>query len=252
MKIESVLVVDPAPRTDARLLSFLESVPEVHRVRSCRTPDDAFTALREEETDLVFLDVRLLDDACVAAGDRSPWEEIPPAVFLSDSAQDAVRAFECNAVDFLVRPVGDDRFRQAFERARLRIGGQSLTRARDGLEGVLEVVLRYRRPPGYLIVEKGERMEVLPTARIDWMESEGNYVRLHRGDATFLVRGTLTSILQRLESERFLQIHRAYAARVESIREIRKLFNGRLQVVLRDGTELPVSRRYARRLPVIR
>lgn len=251
MRIETVLVADDEPLARERLRALLESIPEVREIRECRDGEETVAALREGGADLLFLDVQMPGLDGLQVLDALRRRELPPVVFVTAYDHYALEAFERHAVDYLLKPFDDERFHEAFERARRRLESDDLARIRDGLDGVLQVVQRYREPPAHVIVEKGERLVVVPTGRIDWMESEGNYVRLHAGDTSYLVRGTLGSVRDRLKSERFLQIHRAYVVAVDSVREIQRLFNGRYRVLLRDGTELPVSRRYARRLPVL-
>ena len=173
---------------------------------------------------------------------------IPHIVFVTAYDEHAVNAFEVHAVDYLLKPFAPDRFARALERVKERVR----SRRDDGLDRRLREVLAQARPStAYLerlLVPDGARSVLLDVARIDWIEAEHNYVRLHVGQGSHLVRGTLAALEERLDPTRFIRIHRSRIVNAERIREIHPWSHGDQLVVLHDGTELMMSRRYRGRL----
>jgi two-component system LytT family response regulator len=247
-----VLVVDDEPLARRRIVALLRRRPEVGGISEAGDGDVAVAALRQGGIDLVFLDVQMPGRDGLTVARAIGADQLPAVVFVTAFDQYAVAAFELAAVDYLLKPFDDDRFSEAFERARRRLGGDSLATFRDRLS-VLFGGARERIPAsaGHITVEKAGRIVVLPVSDIDWIQAADNYVELHARGDTFLVRNTLTSAAERLPSPPFLRIHRAVVVNADRIAHIETLANGEYSVILQDGTRLPLSRRYRRRLPTL-
>lgn len=243
-----VLIVDDEPPARAKVRRYLVGDPEFEVVGEAGSGTEAVEAVARLEPDVVFLDVQMpgLDGFGVVAAldDGAP---LPHVVFVTAYDAYAVRAFEVHAVDYLLKPVGPDRFAQALERLKDRLRGRG-----DDLDRRLRDLLAAApaRPPYLerLLVRDGERSLLLDVARIDWIEADRNHVRLHADGASHLVRGTITALEARLDPARFIRIHRSRMVNAERIREIHPWSHGDQLVVLRDGTELIMSRRYRDRL----
>jgi two-component system, LytTR family, response regulator len=157
----------------------------------------------------------------------------PAVIFVTAYDQYAVRAFDVRALDYLLKPIDRRRFQTALDRAR-----EHLRKSEP-------------RPPGVLtrlLVRSGDRMQVLKIDDVDWVESADNYVKLHALGQTHFLRETLTHLRSRLDPARFVRIHRSAVVNVDRIRSLYPLFHGDQMVVLHDGTELPLSRRYRQEL----
>lgn len=267
-----VLIVDDEPPARAKVRRFLARDPEVEVIGEAGSGTEAVEAIRRLAPDVVFLDVQMpgmdgfgvvealqrsaregngpgtmpsLHDASATAGKSAA---IPHIVFATAYDEYAVNAFEVHAVDYLLKPFGPGRFERALERVKER----ARSRRDDDLDRRLREVLAQARPrPAYLerlLVPDGTRSVLLDVARIDWIEAEGNHVRLHVGRASHLLRGTLTALEERLDPARFIRIHRSRIVNADRIREIHPWSHGDQLVILDDGTELMMSRRYRDRL----
>jgi two-component system LytT family response regulator len=216
-------------------------------VAECRNGREAIEAVRGFRPDLLFLDIRMpgIDGFDVVRA-LAP-EECPYIIFVTAHDRHAVRAFEVHALDYLVKPIDDQRFERALRRA-----ADMIRRDQDGELGrrIRRAVGELRSDPAptpapvvdrYPIREKG-KISLVRHVDIDWVGAEGDYVRLHAGARSWLVRSTLASVADRLGRRRFLKIHRSTLVNVDRIVEIQSLENGDGTVVLRDGTELRMSR----------
>ena len=243
-----VLIVDDEPPARARVRRHLAADPEFEVVGEAGSGTEAVEAVARLEPDVVFLDVQMpgLDGFGVVTA-LDAGGTLPHVVFVTAHDEYAVRAFEVHAIDYLLKPFREQRFTQALERVKERLRGRGddvASRLRDLLAGI-------GSRPDYLeriLVRDGERSVLLDVTRIDWIEAERNHVRLHVGEASHLVRGTITALEGRLDPARFLRIHRSRIVNVERIREIHPWSHGDQLIVLRDGTELIMSRRYRDRL----
>lgn len=265
MKIRT-LVVDDEPLARRRLARLLEAEPGVEVIGVCAGGREAVDAIRADRPDLVFLDVQMpeLDGFGVLA--EVGAERLPSIVFVTAYDRYALQAFEVHALDYLLKPYTPARLSAAVQRASRQRHAPASETLR--LAELLEHLDRERRelarkldvapapapaaPPaahtGRLLVKDGERMFFVPVERVDWLEAEGNYVRLHCGREAHLVRGTLGGMEEQLDARRFTRIHRSTIVNVDRVKEVRPWFAGDYQVKLQDGTELRLSRRYRDRL----
>jgi two-component system LytT family response regulator len=180
--------------------------------------------------------------------------ELPAIVFVTAFDQYAVRAFDVHAVDYLLKPYDTARFREAFERAKERID----TRTRSEEDQRLRTLLRdYLSVDGNgdgrdhldrVAVKVDGVLRIVRTADIDWWETDGNYVRLHVGPSSHLIRATATSIESQLDPKQFLRIHRRYIVNIDRVVEVQPWFGGDSIVLLKGGAKLRLSRTYRERL----
>ena len=247
MKIRT-LIVDDEPIARERLRALLVAEAAVEIVGECRDGNEAVAAIRRERPDLVFLDVQIpeLDGFGVVKALES--ERLPAVVFVTAYDQYALQAFEVHAVDYLLKPFDEERFRLALGRARKTVEAQ----LGDGVNDRLLALLKDLKPePQFLerfVVRSSGRLFFLRTDEIDWVESSGNYVCLHAGKESHLVRETMSALESRLDPTQFIRIHRTAIVRIDQIKELYPLFHGEYEVALRDGTRLTFSRSYRDRL----
>ena len=249
MKIRT-LIVDDEPLARERMRTLLEAEADITIVGECRDGREAVEAIKRESPDLVFLDVQIPELDGFQVIEAIGAEAAPAIVFVTAYDQYALQAFEVHAVDYLLKPFDEERFHRALGRARE-------ARARDPGEvssKLLSLLQELKAPPGYmerLVVKSAGRLFFLRTEEIEWVESAGNYVCLHVRGESHLLRETMTGLESRLDPSRFARIHRTAIVNIDQIKELQPLFHGEYQVVLRDGTELTLSRGYRDRLQAV-
>ena len=252
----TVIVVDDENIARRRLVRLLEETGEVKLVAECAGGRDAVARIQALQPDMVFLDVQMPDLDGFGVLQELDHTPLPAIVFVTAFDQYAVRAFDVHAVDYLLKPYDTGRFRDAFARARERIE----TRARSDEDARLRSLLRdylaedSRSSGGgreYLdrvAVKVDGVRRIVRTGDIDWWETDGNYVRLHVGASSHLIRATATSIEGQLDPRQFLRIHRRYIVNIDRVAEVQPWFGGDSIVLLRGGTKLRLSRTYRERL----
>ena len=242
------LVVDDEPIARERILALLQQENDVEVIGQCADGVQAVSAIQQQSPDLVFLDVQM--PGCDGFGviQNIGADRMPTVVFVTAYDEYALRAFEVHALDYLLKPFGKDRFQETLKHAR-----ESLERRRAGDLGRRLLALVHDLKPEQqrldrLVVKSGGRVFFLRTDEIDWIEAAGNYVRLHLGEESHLFRETMNGMESRLDSRRFVRIHRSRIVNTERIKELQPWFNGEYVVILRNGTRLTLSRGYREKL----
>ncbi|HKA87894.1 MAG TPA: LytTR family DNA-binding domain-containing protein [Haliangiales bacterium] len=233
-------IVDDEPLARRRLRELCAREPDVEVVGEAGDGAAAVAAIRATRPDLLFLDVHIpeLDGFGVLA--RLPGA-VPAIVFVTAYDEYALRAFEVAALDYLLKPFDGARFQAMLRRARAALGSDE---GRARLEAILGALGR----PRLLAVKDDGRVQLVRADEIDWIEAADNYVCVHAGRDTHILRATLTAVEGRLDPSRFARIHRSTVVALDRIRELRPATRNEVVAVLRDGTRLPVSRTYAGRL----
>ena len=247
MTIRAV-IVDDEPLARRRIRSLLVEAGDVEVVAECANGRKAIQAIEASPPDLLFLDIQMPEvdgfDVLRAIG----VGHVPVVIFVTAYDQFALRAFEAHALDYLLKPFDDERFGAALQRARERIRQQQ----GGDLDGQLRALLQeVRGDRGYLrrlAVPTGPRSVFVRTEEIDWIEAERNYIRLHAGGRTHLLRENLSRIESALDPAAFCRIHRSTIVNVDRIQAVESLFGGEYLVVLHDGTRLTSGRSYRRNL----
>ena len=255
MKAIRTLIVDDEPAARAGIRQLLSADPEIVVTGEYADGVQAAAAIREAAPDLVFLDVQMpeLDGFGVL---REVGVESPPAfVFVTAYDQYALRAFEVHAIDYLLKPFTDERFRESLQRAKQQVRqGQLVGLSRklasllDSYEGGASAPSRVPGPRSEylerLVVKSGGKVTLLRVADIEWIDAEGDYVRIHVGKAWHLLRETMKNLETQLDPERFVRIHRSTIVNLERIKELQPFFRGEYVVVLQSGITLKLSRGY--------
>jgi two-component system, LytTR family, response regulator len=242
MKIRT-LIADDEPLARHRLKRFLQAAPDVELVAECDDGNAAVAAIQEYKPDLVFLDVQMPHlngfEVLRAVG----VERMPLVIFVTAFDAFALQAFEAEALDYLLKPFGQDRVQKALERARTFLEGGAKRAFQEHLTGLLRLT-EASRHTARVLVRSGDRVLVVEAAEIDWVEAYGDYVRLHVGRQAHLLRSTLTEMEQRLKPEGFARIHRSRLVKLERISEFVTVSPTEFLVVLKDGVRLNASSTY--------
>ena len=244
-----VLVVDDEPAARRKVVRFLQEHAGVEVIGEAANGEEAVARINAEHPDLIFLDVQMpgMDgfDVIEAIAES---EHIPSIVFATAHDEYAVRAFEVNALDYLLKPFDRERFTQALLRAR-----KSVPNSNHASQTQLLALLDAMRPAGRhvrrLLVPSEERSVFVNVAEIVRIEADRNNVDIYTRRGTFNMRTTLESLEEKLDPEQFVRIHRSHIVNLDAVKEIHPWFHGDYKAMLHDGTELMWSRRYASRRP---
>lgn len=240
------LVVDDEAPARRKLARLLAEAPDVEVAGEAASGREAVERIRALRPDVVFLDIQMPEgdgfDVVAAVGPL----EMPWTVFVTAFDEHAVRAFEVEAIDYVLKPYAPERLHATLERLRARLATPRDAEA-AALDRVLAEVAPARAPLRHLLVEHGARSVFLPVERVDWVESDRNYVTLHAGGHAFSVRSTLNALEARLDPARFLRINRSQVIRLDAVREVHPWSHGDRHVVMQDGHRLVWSRRYRAR-----
>lgn len=239
------LIVDDEPLARRGVVLRLRKFKDVEVIGECGDGASAVKKILELTPDVVFLDVQMpgMDGFDVLRA--LPRDNLPAVIFLTAYEQHALRAFEVHALDYLLKPVNDDRFAEAVERAR-QAGGDARDRMAERILAMLE-----RKPAKYVSrfpVRVGSRIQLVLADDIEWIAAAGDYAELHGGGRCHLIRETMNSLEVKLDPAQFLRIHRSRIVRGRCIRELRSIDNREYLVKLSDGTEHRSGRTYADRL----
>ena len=239
-----VLMVDDEPLARAKLRRLLADEPGVEIVGEAGSAAEARELTESARPDLIFLDIQMPGEDGFAFLESLPGEVRPAVVFVTAYDQHALHAFEVNALDYLLKPFDRERLRISLERA-----AEALARRPGGsLDEQLRMMLQeLRGEQRYLdrfVIRSVGRIVFVNAADVDWIEAASNYVRLHLGKESHLLRETMSSLETRLDPKVFARIHRSTIVNIERIRELHHIFHGDYSVQLRDGTRLTLSRGY--------
>lgn len=240
-----VVIVDDEDLSRHGIRTRLKRSSDVEIVAECRNGSQAVTSIRDCNPDLVFLDVQMPGKSGLEVVENIGGDVFPYVIFVTAHDKYAIRAFEINALDYLLKPIDDERFDIALQRAR-----EALTRDRNcdlgqRLAAVLgEIGSKSPSSPmaGRIVIRSAGRVVFVETADIDWVEAAGDYVTLHAGKQSWLVRETITEMERKLHPRGFIRIHRSAIVNTDRIGEMRSLDNGESRLILRNGTELKLSR----------
>src|SRR5581483_7755985 len=236
-----VIIADDEPLARGKLRLMLNSEPGLEVRAECQNGAETLQALAVYKADLLFLDIRMPDLDGFEVLSQIPQSDLPIVIFTTAHDQHAVKAFEAQALDYLLKPFDQERLHQTVDRAR-----KELLKSQD--RNATQQILRYLSETGMrtrrLIVKTGGRVVFLRFEEIDWVEAAANYVRIYVGRQAYTLRKGIGEIAERLDSSQFIRIHRSAIVNVQKIKELQPVNSGEYIVVLKDGKELPCSRGY--------
>ncbi len=245
-----VLIVDDEPLARMRLATLLAEHAHVTVVGECENGQEAIDAIASQAPDLVFLDIHMPEVDGFDVIQQVGLANMPAVIFVTAYDQYALQAFEAHAVDYLLKPFEIERFEDALDRAvqwlhRPEAAPDDYDARLSGLLDTLKPAETYKTR---LMIKSRNRAYLVRTADIDWVEADGNYVCLHVGQQTYVLRQTMAAMEAQLDPEQFMRIHRSTIVNMDRIAELRPTYNGEYEVLLNDRTRLTLSRGYRERL----
>jgi two-component system LytT family response regulator len=239
------LIVDDEPLARDCIRLALAELPDVELAGECKDGESAVRQIRKLSPDLVFLDVQMPGMDGFDVIETVGSERMPPVIFVTAFDRHAIRAFDVHALDYLLKPFDDARLHDAVRHARARIDDERIGSLAERLTALLEnrhspetKVLRR------LAVRERERIRYIDVSDVDYLTAEGNYVRLHVGRETHLIRLTLSALERDLDDERFQRIHRSTIVNLDRVAELQPWGGGDYVAILKDKQKLRVSRTY--------
>ena len=234
----TAIIADDEPLARRRSTRLLRERDDVEIVAQCSGGSDAIAAIREHHPDIVLLDIQMPDVDGFGVISEIGVSSMPSVVFVTAYDQHAIRAFEINAVDYLVKPYTAERFHAAVDRAISRLG------KKEDLSNVLQKFFEEGRVSDRIIVRDRDRMKLVRAHDIDWIESEANYVRLHVGTTSHLIRGNLGKLEEKLSAYGFVRVHRRFLVNVDRVSEVQPWFGGDAIIVMSNNKKVRLSRTF--------
>jgi two-component system LytT family response regulator len=244
------IIVDDEQLARERLRQLLANRPEIELVGECSDGREAVAAIKKESPDLIFLDVQMPELDGFAVLEATDVEPMPVIVFVTAHDKFALRAFEVQAVDYLLKPFDRERFESALRRALERVKHRSGPERSEAQAGTLTEMQPPAKPLERLAIKADGRIIVVKTADIAWIQSAHNYVEIHQDNKqAHLLRENIGAIEARLPADKFVRISRSVIINVDRVKELEPLFYGEYTVTLQNGQHLTLSRRYRHKLP---
>lgn len=242
------LIVDDEVLARKFIRRMVKHDPDFEIVGESSNGREAVYMIRTQKPDLVFLDVQMPEMDGFAVLEAVGLGQLPDIVFTTAYESYAIRAFELHALDYLLKPFDQQRFRDALKHAKERLHFRQQEEGRMQIGALLDRINSKQAYLDRLIIKAEGRITFLNTREIDWIEADDKYVHLHTGKGARMVRQTLTAMEAQLDPAKFVRIHRSAMVNVERIKELQPLFNGEYSLLLDDKTKLTLSRKYKDKL----
>ena len=243
-----VLIVDDEPLARERLRDMLKADSRIEIIAECVGGEQAIEAIQELAPDLVFLDVEMPGKDGFSVLEALDANHLPVVIFVTAYDQYAVRAFEVHALDYLLKPFDQERFDKALTRAVANIRNE---KSENLTARILKTLEEMKARPVHLerlVIKMNGHVYFVKTEEIDWLEAEGNYVRLHAGRESYLLRDTISALESQLDPRKFVRVHRSAIVNIDRIQELQPWFHGEYRILLGEGVQLTLSRSYRERL----
>ncbi len=242
------IIVDDVELARERIRMLLDDA-EIEIIAECENGRQAIEAIKTLQPDLVFLDVQMPKINGFEVVEIIGAEKMPTVIFVTAYDEFALRAFEVNALDYLLKPFDKERLKKALARARRELEKpRGATEIEENLRRLLQEVKTEPRYLKRIPVKSSRGTTLVLTEEIDWIASAGHYLEIHSGRETHLIREKLTNLEMRLDPRDFMRVHRSTIVNLDRIKSLHPLFNGDQLIILKDGTELNLSRTYHEKL----
>jgi two-component system LytT family response regulator len=246
----TVLIVDDEPLAREGLRMLLADDPEITTVQEAKNGLEAIQWVREGRPDLVFLDVQMPEmDGFSVVHEIGP-EQMPAVVFVTAHDQYAIRAFEINAIDYLLKPVTGERFLQSLARAKVRLRSRD-PHQQSQIISLLETIASPFRYVNRVAILSAGKTSFLYVKDVHWIQAAENYVELHTAQASHLLHVTMNTLEKSLDPETFARIHRSLIVNVRRVKEIQPAGHGEYTLLLDSGARLQSGRTYHERIKAL-
>ena len=245
----SVVIVDDEPPARAKLVRFVAELEDFRVAAEASSVEEAIVAVRNTTPDVLYLDIQLGSHSGFDVVDGLKGSASPLIVFTTAYSEYAVKAFELQALDYLLKPFDRDRFSRSVERTRAALAEPDRSDVEERVRRLLAQIPGRPAAASQILVRESDRAFFLAVDAIQRVSAAGNYVEVYANGKVHLIRDTLTAFIAQLDASEFLRVHRSHVVRVNFIAELRPMFHGDYELVLRDGQTLPLSRRYKALLP---
>jgi two-component system, LytTR family, response regulator len=239
-----VLIVDDEPLARAGLKLLLDQQRLTSEVCEARNGRQAVTQIRNQKPDMVLLDVQMPRMNGFEVVDAVGAEAMPAVIFVTAHDQYAIRAFEISAIDYLLKPVTEERFNTAFQRAIKRLQVSPADESTRQMLTMLDAIAHPRRHLTRFAIRSGDRTLFVPVDSVDRIEALQNYVQLYAGETTYLLHVTMNALEASLDPTRFLRIHRSHIVNVQRVKQLWSLPHGQCLIELTSGQRLHSGRTY--------
>jgi two-component system, LytTR family, response regulator len=248
-----VLVADDEALARERIIQLLARRGGYEVVAESETGTDAVDSILAADPDVVFLDIRMpgLSGIEVAQAVDAEDRAAPVIVFVTAHDEFALAAFDVAAADYLLKPVDRDRFDRALERVEARLAASRGAGLDPAMRSVLETLQSQRAFPRRFLVRAPKGYYFVKADDVEWVDAQGNYVRLHAGGRAHMVRATMKGFANQLDPERFVRVHRSAIVAVDCVERIEPYVHGEYRLTLRDGTRLTSSRAHSEALKAL-
>ena len=245
----TVIIVDDEPPARAKLLRFLEPLPEFSVLAEADTVDTAVAAIATHHPDLIFLDIQLGERSGFDVLEAIRGAESPHIVFSTAYSEYAVRAFDVQALDYLLKPFDRQRFLRSIERVKIELADPEPGDLEERVRRVLAAMPGQAAPIKQILIRDRARAYFIPVDSIERLSAAGNYVEIHASGKVHLVREPLAKLTAQLDAGEFIRVHRSHVVKLTAIAELQPMFHGDYELILRSGERLALSRRYKALLP---
>jgi two-component system, LytTR family, response regulator len=247
----TALIVDDEPLAREGLAMLLSRDAEVAAIHEAKNGREAVTAIRSMRPDIVFLDVQMPEMDGFAVVQEVGAEHMPAVVFVTAHDRYAIQAFEVNAIDYMLKPVTEERFVRALERVKARVRLRSGEDASRHIISLLETIALPSRYIKRLAVRTAGKTIFVDIDDVDWIEAAENYVQLHAGRAGHLVHVSMNTLEKSLDPEMFARIHRSIIVNIARIKEMQPALHGEYVITLANGVRLQSGRVYNEKLKAL-
>lgn len=243
-EIIKAIIADDEPPARRRIAELLKVHTDIQIIAECSDGSEAVKSILKNRPDLVFLDIQMPGLNGFEVIQTIGLDQMPVVIFVTAYDKYAINAFDVNAVDYLLKPFDRSRFRIALQRARKEIAIQTGLGKPGNVDNLLIKLREDNRLRERLLIKSSGRISIVEIDNIDWVESAGNYVNIHLGKDSHLIRTTMQNMEKRLKDLFFARAHRKVIVNLSKIKEIWWRGYGDAVIILRDGIQLPLSRRY--------
>lgn len=231
-----VVIIDDEPLSREIVKAYLKNFPDMEVVQECGDGFEGVKAIQQHTPDLIFLDIQM--PKITGFEMLELIDHKPSVIFITAYDAFAIKAFEASAVDYLLKPVAEERFKTAILKWKSQL---SLSRP-EPVERVLSTMSATAMQQGRIVVKTGSKVRIIPVHEVQYMEAEDDFVKIVTADGAFLKNKTMTFYEQSLDAQQFVRVHRSYIVNISQITKIEPYQKESHLAILRNGQQIPVSK----------